>query len=130
MKAWADIMTDPNRSVCETSYSKFYIDKGCKIEKFNDGHIEIKNVMGSDVKYKDVTDKQFEIFEEFGWDIGATTVCIDTYTLSVERLNKYIRAATNKNRMQELEEFKGRRDALLNKIYQYNCRLNKLFVDL
>ena len=130
MKAWTDIQDDPNKTTSLTSYSEYYIDKGCKIERFNDGRIEIKNVMKSDVSYKSVTPIQLQVFKDHGWEIGAINVCIDTYTSTVERLNKAIRAATNKNRTHELEELKPRRDSLLEKIFKYNCRLNKLSVDL
>ncbi len=130
MKAWDEILADPDMTVCETSYSQWYLDFGVKIERFHDGKIEIKNTMLSPDHYRDVTERQRDVFESHGWQIGAISVCIDTYTTAAERLNARIRSCVNNNNLSDLEDYKRRRDKLLKKIGKYDRRLNKLFLDL
>ena len=126
MKAWNDIEEDPHRSICWTENSDWYLEFGVKIERFNDGMFEIKNTMLSPDHYRNVTPIQWQVFEEKGWEIGCFTVCIDTYTAAVNRLNTHIRRAANSNRQKDLEELTVRRERLLKKIYSYTERLNKL----
>lgn len=126
MKAWNDIEQDPHKSICWTENSDWYLDHGIKIERFNDGKFEIKNTMLSSDNYKNVTPIQRQVFEEKGWNIGCYTVCIDTYTLAVDRLNNRIRQAANANRTDDLADFTARRERLLKKIYRYTELLNKL----
>lgn len=126
MKAWNDIEQDPHKSICWTADSDWYLDFGVKIERFHDGRFEIKNTMLSPDHYRNVTPIQRQVFEEKGWEVGCFTVCIDTYTLAVNRLNARIKQAANANRPDDLADFTARRERLLKKIYRYTERLNKL----
>ena len=75
MKAWDDLIASVR--VYTTMRSEYYIDNGVKIERFNDGSFKIKNVMGNFDKFTDVTDEQFSIFNNVGWDVGCLNVNID-----------------------------------------------------
>ena len=126
IKAWNDIVNDSNKSICWTNDSEWFVDMGIKIEVFKNGNVEIKNTMLSPDHYKDVTPIQRQLFEQNGWEYGCLSVCIDTFTLAVNRLNVRIRNAVNANRVQDIEDFTNRRDKLLKKIFKYSTRLNKI----
>lgn len=95
MKAWDDLIASVR--VYTTMRSEYYIDNGVKIERFNDGSFKIKNVMGNFDKFTDVTDEQFSIFNNVGWDVGCLNVNIDflkernsllSYLMTTDGVNK------------------------------------------
>jgi hypothetical protein len=45
MKAWDDLVNNKDKSLYTTRDSEYYIDHGVKIERFDDGRIEVKNTM-------------------------------------------------------------------------------------
>lgn len=75
MKAWDDLMASVR--VYTTMNSEYYIHNGVKIERFKDGSFEIKNVMGNQYKFSNVTDEQFYLFKYVGWDFGCMAVNVD-----------------------------------------------------
>lgn len=90
MKAWQDLESNPNVSIYRTMKSSWYINHGVKIERFDeDGRIEVKNTMTHDDHYDDVTDDQYHVFENVGWEAGAFTVCIDVLEGKYSRASLY-----------------------------------------
>jgi hypothetical protein len=95
MKAWDDLIASVR--VYTTIKSKYYIDNGVKIERFNDGSFKIKNVMGNSDKFTDITNEQLSIFNDVGWDVGCLNVNIDfleqrnsflSYLMTTDGVNK------------------------------------------
>ena len=76
MKAWDDLVSDPEKTLYSTSRSMYWIENGVKIERFNNGKIQIRNCMvpGDDFEklHKDELDK----FSEFGWEVGMYNLCV------------------------------------------------------
>jgi hypothetical protein len=81
MKAWNDVAsyyslywTGPD----DNPKSKWYLDKGVKIERFeDDGRVEIHDVMTQGDKFRKINEEQLEYFEKYGWEAGCTKVNID-----------------------------------------------------
>jgi len=84
MKAWNDLETNPHVSIYRTRLSEWYIDMGVKIEKFDDGRIEIKNTMTPNEKFRDVSYDEWEIFDKQGWVAGCLNVNINTLDQKIE----------------------------------------------
>lgn len=122
MKAWEDIEKDPNISIWWTENSEWYLDKGVKIEKFKDGLIEVKNVMGSGHRHRDVTDKQRFYFDNFGWLAGCYKVQSDECERMVWSINQQIASGLNENSERSA---RLRRDDYMAKKYKYDQALEK-----
>ena len=87
MKAWDDLVSDPNISIYLTRVSEWYLDMGVKIEKFDkDGRIEIKNTMTLNEKFKDITAEQYKVFSDLGWYAGCLSLNVDVFEEKVEWL--------------------------------------------
>jgi hypothetical protein len=84
MKAWEDLESNPYISLYHTRLSLWYIDMGVKIEKFDDGRIEIKNTMTPNEKFRDVSYDEWEIFDKQGWVAGCLNVNINTLDQKIE----------------------------------------------
>ena len=85
MKAWHDLTNDPYISLYQTRVSKWYIDMGVKIERFDkDGRIEIKNTMTPTESYKDLTAEQLKVFDDLGWYAGCISLNVDVLEEKVE----------------------------------------------
>jgi hypothetical protein len=85
MKAWQDLEENPHVSLYHTRVSLWYLDMGVKIEKFDeDGHIEVKNTMTPNEKFRDVCDDEREIFDKQGWEAGCLTVNINVINEKIE----------------------------------------------
>lgn len=85
MKAWKDLEENPHVSLYRTRVSEWYLDMGVKIEKFDDdGRIEIKNTMTPNEKFRDVSQRERDIFEHEGWLIGCLTVNANVLEQKIE----------------------------------------------
>jgi hypothetical protein len=85
MKAWQDLEENPHVSLYHTRVSMWYLDMGVKIEKFDDdGHIEVKNTMTPNEKFRDVCDDEREVFDKQGWEAGCLTVNINVINEKIE----------------------------------------------
>lgn len=82
MKAWTDI-EESGKTLWETSNSKWYLDLGARIERFNNGRIVIKNTLGPSENYKNLTNEQLSYFMDYGWDAGRYKVCVDEAAAAV-----------------------------------------------
>jgi hypothetical protein len=124
MKAWDDL----NRDVSlywtgdeQEPRSYWYLDHGCKIEKFvDDGRVEINNVMMAGDHYCKITSEQYEVFMDRGWLAGCYRVCMETYS------DRIIRARKLLNSSYDQEEVSNRLEILRKKLSRYVELNNKL----
>lgn len=91
MKAWQDLENDPHISLYHTRVSKWYLDMGIKIEKFDeDGRIEVKNTMTPGEMFKDLNEDDLKLFEEKGWMVGCLTMNVGVLKEKIEWLEHLI----------------------------------------
>lgn len=91
MKAWQDLENDPHISLYRTRVSKWYLDMGIKIEKFDeDGRIEVKNTMTPGEMFKDLSEDDLKLFEEKGWMVGCLTMNVGVLKEKIEWLEHLI----------------------------------------
>lgn len=91
MKAWQDLENDPHISLYSTRVSKWYLDMGIKIEKFDeDGRIEVKNTMTPGEMFKDLSEDDLKLFEEKGWMVGCLTMNVGVLKEKIEWLEHLI----------------------------------------
>ena len=126
MKAWLDLESNSDITICTTINSQWYLNYGCKIERFNDGSFEIKNTMTNSDIYEDVDEKTYRLFVDKGWEHGAFQNCIDVYSARANKTLELIDRALLSNKYLVSERLHGTREKLINKINDYSCRLNKL----
>lgn len=128
MKAWNDLISDKYVTMYTTERSLYYIDKGIRIERFNDdGDIIVQNTMTNSEKFIKVTPEQYEVFETLGWYPGILRVNIDIIDSKLLKVNYSIKLALNNE--QPVEKLMNDREKLLLKYFEYKKRFNK-FVDL
>lgn len=123
MKAWNDLERDVSlywTGDAVNPDSLWYMDHGCKIERFKDGTIEIKNAMLAGDMYKDISREQLDEFEKAGWLAGCYKVCIDTYGDRILRVNKLLSTYPDN------PELINRLDALRKKLSRYVELHNKM----
>lgn len=123
MKAWHDLEQEVSlywTGDRRDPESYWYMDHGCKIEKFKDGKIKIHNAMLAGDHYSEITDEQYEVFENRGWLAGCYIVCIDTYANRIMRASKLLRSNPDDqdtiNRLEILRKKLSRYAELNNKL--------------
>lgn len=128
MRAWIDLLSDKYVTMYTTERSLYYIDKGIRIERFNDGgDILVQNTMTNSEKFVKVTPGQYEVFENIGWEPGVLKVNIDIIEAKLIKVNYQMKLALNNE--QPTEKISADREKLLLKYFEYKKRFNK-FVDL
>ena len=128
MRAWIDLLSDKYVTMYTTERSLYYIDKGIRIERFNDGgDILVQNTMTNSEKFVKVTPEQYEVFENIGWEPGVLRVNIDIIEAKLIKVNYQMKLALNNE--QPTEKISTDREKLLLKYFEYKKRFNK-FVDL
>ncbi len=126
MKAFEELENDPNVSLYWTGDDRnpdsyWYLDHGCKIEKFvDDGRVDINNVMMAGDHYCKITSEQYEVFMHKGWLAGCYRVCMETYS------DRIIRARKLLNSSYDQEEVANRIEILRKKLSRYVELNNKL----
>jgi predicted nuclease with TOPRIM domain len=130
MKAWEEIDQDPYISLYETSKSQYYIDHGCKIERFNDGRFELKNLMTNSDHYEDMPEDIYKRFEDDGWLVGAFSMCAHVYRTRSQKV-AYLVERSRLNENEELvDRLLGTYDRLKKKYEDYEMRIEKLYSSL
>ena len=125
MKAWEQLEQDPNITIyyygtSENKSSEYYIDHGVRIEKMRDGSVTIKNCMLAGDFYKEVSSKEYNVFEQKGWLAGCYNVCISTLESKLTKCNYLIKHTKHDDRLVE------RRNVLEEKILRYKELSEKL----
>ena len=128
MKAWNDLISDKYVTMYTTERSMYYIDKGVRIERFNEsGDIIVQNTMTNSEKFVKVTPQQYEVFENLGWYPGILKVNIDIIDSKLIKANYQMKLALNNE--EPTEKIYDQREKLLLKYFEYKKRFNK-FVNL
>jgi hypothetical protein len=128
MRAWNDLISDKYVTMYTTERSMYYIDKGVRIERFNEsGDIIVQNTMTNSEKFVKVTPQQYEVFENLGWYPGILKVNIDIIDSKLIKVNYQMKLALNND--EPTEKIYDQREKLLLKYFEYKKRFNK-FVNL
>ena len=90
MKAWNDLENNKEITLWTTSRSRWYLDLGARIERFDDGEIVIKNIISTGENYIKATPIQMIYFEDHGWDAGRYKICVDEYLRKLDGVTKRI----------------------------------------
>ena len=113
---WNQAKKDKDNSFFIGNDSLFTIQNGCKIERFNDGTIVIKNTrLGGDF-YKNLTDAEYKVFLNDGWHMGTKFIELNTYKFQVDALNRIIQHRLAGE--QDASKFQEQRTNLLKKIHE------------
>lgn len=113
---WKQARADKDNSFFIGNDSLFTIQNGCKIERFKDGTIVIKNTrIGGDF-YKKLKDSEYAVFERDGWHMGTKYVEYQTYKYQVDTMNRIIQHRLNAG--QDAGKFTEQRANLLRKIHE------------
>ena len=113
---WKQARSDKDNSFFIGNDSLFTIQNGCKIERFKDGTIVIKNTrIGGDF-YKKLKDSEYAMFERDGWHMGTKYVEYQTYKYQVDTMNRIIQHRLNAG--QDAGKFTEQRANLLRKIHE------------
>ena len=113
---WNQARADKDNSFFIGNDSLFTIQNGCKIERFKDGTIIIKNTrIGGDF-YKKLKDSEYAVFERDGWHMGTKYVEYQTYKYQVDTMNRIIQHRLNAG--QDAGKFTEQRANLLRKIHE------------
>ena len=113
---WNQARADKDNSFFIGNDSLFTIQNGCKIERFKDGTIVIKNTrIGGDF-YKKLKDSEYAVFERDGWHMGTKYVEYQTYKYQVDTMNRIIQHRLNAG--QDAGKFTEQRTTLLRKIHE------------
>ena len=126
MKAWTDLENNPNITLNETSYSKYYINHGVKIEMFNDGRIEVKNTMTNSDHYENVPYEIFVLFETVGFDHGAFAMCSHIFKRRADKIMYNIDLAERDERYDAADRLRESYHKVINKHYDYEERISRL----
>ena len=128
MRAWNDLISDKYVTMYTTEKSMYYIDKGVRIERFNEsGDIIVQNTMTNSEKFVKVTPQQYEVFNNLGWYPGILKVNIDIIDSKLIKANYQMKLALNNE--EPTEKIYDQREKLLLKYFEYKKRFNK-FVDI
>lgn len=113
---WNQAQKDKHNAFFMGRDSLFTIQNGCKIERFKDGTIVIKNTrLGGDF-YKKLTAVEISVFESDGWHMGTRYVELQSYKQQVNTINKIIQ-----NRLgagNDAGKFADQRKKIMKKIYE------------
>lgn len=113
---WNQALSDKDNSFFIGNDSLFTIQNGCKIERFNDGTIIIKNTrLGGDF-YKKLKPSEYAVFEADGWHMGTKYVELETYKYQIDALNRIIQNRLSAG--QDATKFQEQRTAILKKTYE------------
>lgn len=127
MKAWDDLVKSKEMSIYTTRDSDYYIDYGVKIERFNDGRIEVKNTMTRGDMFEDVDENILTFFNEDGWIDGCMHLNIKVYQDRLLKVNDLIRIAISNNNDKFMEVLNDRRKIIQKKINKCRNRLTKIY---
>ena len=125
MKAWDDLVKSKEMSIYTTRDSEYYIDYGVKIERFDDGRIEVKNTMTRGDMFEDVDENILTFFNEDGWIDGCMHLNIKVYQDKLLKVNDLIRIAISNNNDKFMEVLNDRRKIIQKKINKCRNRLTK-----
>ena len=126
MKAWTDLKERPHVTFVRTKNSEFYVNHGVKIERFDDGRIEVKNTMTNSDHYEDVPWEILQIFNDVGFEHGAFAVCSYVYKNRADKVMYNIELALRDDRTEVANRLQETYLKVFNKYLDYEDRISKL----
>lgn len=126
MKAWNDLKEMPHVYFVRTKNSEFYVNHGVKIERFDDGRIEVKNTMTNSDHYEDVPYEILQIFKDVGFEHGAFAVCSYVYKNRADKVMYNIELALRDDRTEVANRLHESYLKVFNKHLDYEDRISKL----
>lgn len=126
MKAWTELKERPHALFVRTNNSEFYVNHGVKIERFDDGRIEVKNTMTNSDHYEDVPWEILQIFKEEGFDHGAFAVCSYVHKNRADKVMYNIELALRDDRTELAARLNDTYLKVFNKHLDYEERISKL----
>jgi hypothetical protein len=108
-RAWDDVQAKYGSQLFSTMESKFWIDSGVRIERFNNGHIELKVCLEHGDNFTDLTQAQAYVFEDHGWESGVMRVNMDFF-------ESLLRIAENKVLSSKIDE---EREKAMRRVVKY-----------
>ena len=130
MKAWSDLKSRSHVTFIQTGKSEFYINHGVKIERFNNGRIEVKNTMTNNDHYDDVPYEILQIFNDVGFDHGAYAVCSHVHKRRADKIMYNISLAEREERFDVADRLRESHHKVFNKYLDYEERISKLYSSL
>lgn len=128
MKAWTELEKDIPlywTGMREKPKSHWYLNHGVKIEKFvEDGRVEIKNTMTNCDMYDDVTEEEYEVFKNVGWEAGCMFVCVRVYKEKNNHFNSIIQRALDEGRTELANRLKEWQKKVINKLNEFESNLS------
>ena len=113
---WKQALSDKDNSFFIGNDSLFTIQNGCKIERFKDGTIIIKNTrLGGDF-YKKLKPSEYAVFEADGWHMGTKYVELESYKYQIDALNRIINNRLTSG--QDPTKYQEQRTNILKKTYE------------
>jgi hypothetical protein len=126
MKAWQELVSDPNISICDTLDSQWYINYGVKIQRFNDGTIEVHDTMTNSDHYRKVTPTEYLIFMLNGWQAGCTSINASLVLRKAKHAKKLYDNCIERNRTARAEALLESYEKLMNNYYELEFKLNNI----
>ena len=117
---WENAVEDRKAICLSSSTENSYIYKGIKIVKTEED-IKIYNTRKLGMTYKEIPQKEYEVFFEFGFREGVHQVLKNTYVEQINKLNEKIQGEVNtRNNKKHYESLKIKRENLINKYSNLN----------
>jgi hypothetical protein len=85
MKAWSDLVNNPDRKLYSTSRSEYWIENGIRIERFTNGKIEINNCLTPGDDFDRVRGAEMSLFRDYGWDVGMYNICVNNQVIHLRQ---------------------------------------------
>lgn len=126
MRAWTELKERPHALFVRTKNSEFYVNHGVKIERFDDGRIEVKNTMTNSDHYEDVPWEILQIFKEETFEHGAFAVCSYVHKNRADKVMYNIELALRDDRTEVAERLQETYLKVFNKHLDYEERISKL----
>jgi len=116
MKAWDDVVCMHERFICNTINSQFFIENGCKIEKFNNGMIVIKNTMTNHDHYEDIHPDVLNSMETLGWQAGTYMNALKVYQRRLDKVEYLMSLCLLDDHVERKEQLNEQRKRLVEKV--------------
>ena len=123
MKAWEDVEERYGPKLYSTKVSRYWIQDGIKIEKFNSGEIILKNYNVPGDISEPVGEKHMDMFINAGWEAGICSVCIEVFTVKMNQAKINLKESSSDR---ERKTRQKRYDFMVKTLDSYYDRINAI----
>lgn len=126
-QVFEDALNDNNLANLDGEGYSSRLSHGIKIVKYDeDNSIVIYNTGKGGDYYNELSEKEYQIFFEYGWKLGVLTIALERYTDKLKLIEVKIKEEINgRNNARYLEFLKNSRKETLNKYYKITQKLNQ-----